>query len=114
MPAEVHVVDPRHPLYERSFLLATILPTPCVGLCTRVEWRFGLTLVLPISVTSLCPREEQSAKPTKLSVEALEDLVATAEGSEGECPSSLGTSGAAGRPQPAGRSSTISPPSYGR
>jgi hypothetical protein len=49
--------------------------------------------VSPLAVTNLAPRNEQRTTPTKLNIEAMEELVAVAEGSEGACSSSLGRSG---------------------
>ena len=111
---EVEVVDAAHPLSGKRFRLISIERSTCPESCARVEWRFGLTLLLPLHVTNLGPRRERPTTQTRLSIEALEELVATAEGSEGTCPSSLGTSGAICRPKSAVRSSTISPRSCGR
>ena len=112
--AEVEVVDAAHPLSGKRFRLISIERSTCPESCARVEWRFGLTLLLPLHVTNLGPRRERPTTQTRLSIEALEELVATAEGSEGKCPSSLGTSGTICRPKFAVRSSTISPRSCGR
>ena len=114
MPADVEVIDPTHPLYGRRFRLVSITRGTCSDSCARVEWRFGLTLLLSLEVTNLVPRKEQRTMRTRLSIEAMEELVAVAEGSEGVCPSSLGRSGAVYRWRSAGRSSTISPRSCGR
>jgi hypothetical protein len=113
-PKDVEVIDPTHPLYGRRFRLVSITRGTCSDSRARVEWRFGLTLLLPLEVTNLVPRNEQRTTPTKLSIKAIEELVAVAEGSEGECPSSLGRSGAIYRRRSAERSSTISPRSCGR
>jgi hypothetical protein len=110
----VEVVDSAHPLSGKRFRLISIERSACSDSLARVEWRFGLTLLLPLHVTNLGPRRERPTPQTRLSIEALEELVATAEGSEGTCPSSLGTSGAICRPKSAVRSSTISPRSCGR
>jgi hypothetical protein len=112
--ADVVVIDVAHPLSGKRFRLISIERSSCPESFARVEWRFGLTLLLPLHVTNLGPRRERPMMQTRLSVEALEELVATAEGSEGTCPSSLGTSGAICRPESAVRSSTISPRSCGR
>src|SRR5262245_4333668 len=114
MPTDVEVIDPTHPLYGRRFPLVSITRGACSDSRARVEWRFGLTLLLPLEVTNLVPSNEQRTTPTKLSIEAMQELVAVAEGSEGGCPSSLGRSGAVCRQRSAGRSSTISPRSCGR
>jgi hypothetical protein len=71
-------------------------------------------LLLPISVTSLHPPITRSA-PTKLCLEALEDLLrVTAEREGEECRSTPTTSGEACRPVCVGRSRTTSPPCSGR
>src|SRR5215471_18048477 len=114
IPTDIRVVDPTHPLYGRRFQLVSVIRGTCSDSRVRVKWRFGLTLLLPLEVTNLVPRNEQRTTPTKLSIEAMEELVAVAEGSEGGCPSSLGRSGAICRQRSAGRSSTISPRSCGR
>ena len=114
MPADVQVIDPTHPLYGRRFQLVSVIRGTCSDSRVRVKWRFGLTLLLPLEVTNLVPRNEQRTTPTKLSIEAMEELVAVAEGSEGACPSSLGRSGAVCRRRSVGRSSTILPRSCGR
>ncbi|TIU29562.1 MAG: hypothetical protein E5W34_00435 [Mesorhizobium sp.] len=75
----------------------------------RVEWRFGLTLLLPLSVTDIGVFEEPRTMRTKLSVEALEDLLTVAEASEGACLSSRETFGARYQPHSAARSPMISP-----
>src|SRR5215813_1067928 len=111
---DVEVIDPAHPLCGKRFRLISIERTTCPDTWARVEWRFGLTLLLPLHVTNLGPRRERPAAQTKLSIEALEELVAVAEGSEGACPSSLGRSGAICRRRSAGRPSTISPRSCRR
>ena len=77
-----------------------------------VEYRPGILLMLPIPATSLRPAGPR-AIPTKLCLEALEDLVAAAGGSEGACPSSPAMSGGPCRRAGAGRSSTTSPRSSG-
>jgi hypothetical protein len=114
MAADIRVIDPTHPLYDRRFQLVSIIRGTCSDSRVRVKWRFGLTLLLPLEVTNLVARNEQRTTPTKLSIEAMEELVAVAEGSEGACPSSLGRSGAIYRRRSAGRSSTISPRCCGR
>src|SRR5262249_25520303 len=77
---DVEVIDPAHPLCGKRFRLISIERTTCPDTWARVEWRFGLTLLLPLHVTNLGPRRERPAAQTKLSIEALEELVAVAEG----------------------------------
>ena len=108
MPADVQVIDPTHPLYGRRFQLVSVIRGTCSDSRVRVKWRFGLTLLLSLEVTNLVPRNEQRTTPTKLSIEAIQDLLVVAGGSEGACPSTLKMSGATYRRRSAGRSSKIS------
>jgi hypothetical protein len=110
----VEVIDPAHPLYGRRFNLISVDTVSCGESLVRVKYRFGLTLLLPIGTTDLEPALVSRAVRAKLSVEAVEDLIAVAEGSEGACLSSLKRSGKACRPRSARRSPMISPPSCGR
>lgn len=114
LPTEVEVVDPTHPLYRRRFRVVSVIRESRAARIVRVEWRFGLTLLLPLSVTDIGAFEEPRTMRTKLSVEALEDLVAVAEASEGACLSSPETSGARCRPRSGGQSSTTSRQCSGR
>ena len=106
---EVVVIDPVHPLYRRRFRLVGIVRAGCSDGIARVEYRFGLTLLLPLPATSLWSGDTSRTAPTKLTRDALEELLTLAEASEEACPSSLETSGTACRRRFAGRSRTISP-----
>ena len=110
---EVEVVDVEHPLFGRRFNLISVQTVTCGELLVRVNYRFGLTLLLPIGVTDLEPAVASRALRAKLSVEAVKDLIAVAEGSEGACLSSLKRSGKAYRRPSVGRSPTTSPRSCG-
>src|SRR5712671_2942579 len=110
---EVEVVDPRHPLYGRRYRLISIgnettTRGACKELFARVHYRFGLTLLLPLGVTNLEQNGLPRAASTKLNLDALQDLIALAEESEGTCPSNLGRSGAVCRKRFARRSQRIS------
>ena len=110
---EIAVTDPGHPLYGRRFRLLTVTSGVRSAQLARVVYRPGIFLLLPISVTSLHPPATRSV-PTKLCLEALEDLLrVTAEGEE-ECRSTPTTSGEACRPACAGQSRMTSPPCSGR
>ena len=111
---EVEVVDPVHPLYRRRFQVVSVIHESCSEPMVRVQWRFGLTLQLPLCVTDIGVYDEPCIIRTKLSVEALEDLVMLAEASEGACLSSLETSGAHCRPRSGRRLSTTSQQRSGR
>lgn len=114
MPDEISVVDPGHPLYGRRFRLHTI--TNAMRTCgyAFVEYRPGILLKLPITVTSLRLSPELRPAATKLSVEGLRELVALAGESEGACPSSQPKSGPTCQPPSAGRLPMNSPQSSGR
>ena len=110
---EIEVTDPRHPLYGRRFQLLTVTSGVRSAQLARVVYRPDIFLLLPISVTSLHPPTTRGV-PTKLCLEALEDLLrVTAEG-DGECRSTPTMSGEACRPTCVGRSRTTSPPCSGR
>ncbi|MCK1711463.1 hypothetical protein [Bradyrhizobium sp. 143] len=116
---EVEVVDPRHPLYGRRYRLISIgkettTRGACKELFARVNYRFGLTLLLPLGVTNLERNGLLRAAPTKLSLDALQDLIALAEESGGTCPSNLERSGAVCRKRFGRRSQRISAKSCGR
>ena len=116
---EIEVVDPRHPLYGRRYRLISIgKETIARGACkesfARVHYRFGLTLLLPLGVTNLERNGLPRAAPTKLSLDALQELIALAEESGGTCPSNLEGSGAVCRKRSGKRSQKISAKSCGR
>ncbi len=116
---EVEVVDPCHPLYGRRYRLISIgkestTRGACKELFARVHYRFGLTLLLPLGVTNLERNGLLRAAPTKLSLDALQDLIAVAEESGGACPSNLERSGAVCRKRSGRRSPKISAKSCGR
>jgi hypothetical protein len=79
----VQVLDPRHPLYGRSFRV--IRRSICRGgnfpPSVEVEYRQGASLLIPISAT-----EPDLAGPnrTKLSIDALRELVEAAECLKGD------------------------------
>src|SRR6185503_4001300 len=81
---EIEVTDPRHPLYGRRFRLLTVTSGVRSAQLARVVYRPDIFLLLPISVTSLHPPATRSA-PTKLCLEALEDLLCVTAEHEGEC-----------------------------
>jgi hypothetical protein len=102
--SEIVVIDPAHPLYGRHFRLVTVEPASCPGGMARVDYRFGLTLRLPLPATSLWPWSEPPVPKAKLSTDAIQDLIVVAGESEGACPSNLKTSGPPCRRRSAGRS----------
>jgi hypothetical protein len=111
--AEIVVIDPVHPLYGRRFRLVTVEPAPCPGGMARVDYRFGLTLRLPLTATNLWSWSEPPLPKAKLSTDAIQDLIVVAGESEGACPSNLKTSGPPSRRRSAGRLPKTSQPFCG-
>jgi hypothetical protein len=89
------VTAPTHPLFGRRFRLITITRTLQSGSYARVEYRPGNPLILPLGVTSLSPVLADGRARTKLTPEALAELVAVAGESEAVCPSTPETCGPA-------------------
>ena len=110
---EVEVIDPRHPLYRRRFRLLSVVQSQRSAGFVSVEYCLDISLNLPISATSLQAVFTHNV-PTKLSLEALGDLLAVAGEREGGCRSSPAMSGKACLRPCAGRSRMISPSSSGR
>jgi hypothetical protein len=74
----IQIRDPRHPLYGRLFSVIC-RTTPRGGHFPsgyEVEHVNGLSLLIPVAATEQC---QSSTEQTKLSVEALRDLVSIAE-----------------------------------
>ncbi len=114
LPIEVEVTDPTHPLFGRRFRLIAVTKTLALGACARVECRPGTPLVLPLGVTSLSFSPAGERRRTKLTPEALAELVAVAGESEAACPSTPETCGPACGRRSAGRTPEISAPSCRR
>lgn len=108
------MIEPRHPLFGRRFRLVSITGALVSAGYARAEYRPGITLMLPLPVTSLWPHPERCAMRTKLSAEVLRELVAIAGESEGACPLSPATSGKDCRRRFARRSPVSSLRSSGR
>jgi hypothetical protein len=76
-PAEVAVVDPRHPLYGGHFRVVRLLPgRGGVGPSYEVEHRSGCTLLVPVAATEC---REVVENRTKLSVDGLRELISLTE-----------------------------------
>src|SRR5438477_413958 len=112
-PEEVEVTDARHPLYRRRFRLLSVVQGQRSAGFVFVEYRLDISLTIPISATSLQAVLTDKV-PTKLSLEALGDLLTIAGGHEGGCRSSPAMSGETCRQPCVGRSRRISPSSSGR
>ena len=76
-PAEVAVVDPRHPLHGGHFRVVRLLPgRGGVGPSYEVEHRSGCTLLVPVAATE-CRQVVETR--TKLSVDGVRELVSLTE-----------------------------------
>ena len=81
----VQVRDPRHPLFGKSFRIIrrTVDRAGNVPASYEVEHRNGSTLLIPVQATD---QYEKGANQTKLSIDALKDLVCLADGlGDDEC-----------------------------
>jgi hypothetical protein len=105
----VTVTDPGHPLYGRRFASARSGASGYV----HVAHRGGTVLRLAVTATSLCPLPRDVVR-TKLTLEAIHDLLRLAAEGEHACPSAPATSGPACPPTGAASSLTISPLFSGR
>jgi hypothetical protein len=76
--ASVTVEDPHHPLFGRSFRVLGFAPPSTVGLSPSYEVKYlhGISLLVPVAATV---RPDRLEKQTKLSVEALRDLISLIE-----------------------------------
>lgn len=75
---EVQVLDPRHPLYGKSFRVVRQLPRRGGNFqpSYEVEYYKGTTLIIPIAATEyLRDKNDQ----TKLSIEALLDIISVSD-----------------------------------
>jgi hypothetical protein len=91
---EIEVTDPRHPLFGRRFALvsASRLGASSDG-HVLVVYRDHMQLRLAVAATSLASRLPDGV-PTKLTVEAMQELVVLADNDGGKtCSSNHGVSG---------------------
>jgi len=107
----ITVTDPEHPLYGRRFASASARSDASSYI--HVAHRRGTMLRLPVAATSLHPLP-RNAVETKLTLEAIHDLLRLAAEGEHACPSAPATSGPACPLTGAASSSTTSPPFPGR
>ena len=112
MGAEIEVTDPGHPLFGRRFRVVSVTRSPRTQGHVYVAYRGCMQLMIPILATSLRPMRRGTA--TKLTLEAIHELVALAGESEDACPSSPVTSGSASPESCAVSSPPTSPRSSGR
>jgi hypothetical protein len=91
---EVEVTDPGHPLFGRRFPLVSVSRLRASGGGHAfVAYQDRMLLKLPVAATSLAPRLPGGV-PSKLTVEAMQELIALTEDSgEVPCSSGLNASG---------------------
>ena len=91
---EVEVTDPGHPLFGRRFpLMSVSRPHASGGGHALVAYQDCMLLKLPVAATSLAPRLPGRV-PSKLTVEAMQELIALTEDSgKVPCSSGLNASG---------------------
>ena len=92
--AEVTVTDPGHPLYGRCFVLVSGAAVPAAQRHVHVAYHGDATLRLPVVATSLHPQPCGLAG-TKLTLEAVRELLRLAAEGEHVCPSAPARSGQA-------------------
>jgi hypothetical protein len=80
---EIEVTDPGHPLFGRRFPVVSVSGSRASGAVGHalVAHRGRALLKLPLAATSLVPRPPDAGL-SKLSVEAMRELIALAEDSE--------------------------------
>ena len=110
--AAVIVTDPGHPLYGRRFAVVPAVKGARSDYI-HVAHRGGTVLRLATAATSLCPLLRDVVR-TKLTLEAIHDLLRLAAEGEHACPSAPAKSGPACPLTGAASSSTTSPPCSGR
>jgi hypothetical protein len=114
---EVEVTDPGHPLFGRRFAVVSVSGPRAPGRAgghILVAHSSRVLLKLPLAATSLVPRPPDVGL-SKLSVEAVAELIALAEDSEGvTCSSGPNASGTAPPRRCGARSPKTSQPSSRR
>jgi hypothetical protein len=89
---EIEVTDPTHPLFGRRFpVLSITAPHQDSSGYVLVSYREDMTLRISLLSTSLAP--SRSAGQTKLTSDALTDLISLAEQCEVLCPANPQKSG---------------------
>ena len=93
---EIEVTDPTHPLFGRRFPMHSISAPERGGSYVLVLYRDTMTLRIPLSASNLAPL--RSASFTKLTSDAVAQLITLAEQCEALCPPDPQTSGVNCRP----------------
>jgi hypothetical protein len=90
---EVEVTDPTHPLFGRRFRVESISHPPHRPGHVTVAYREGMRLRLPVVATNLTPGSVTLPR-TKLTRDALRDLLSVLKECESSCPDPRSVSGA--------------------
>lgn len=106
------MTDRAHPLFGRRFRIVSVATSPHACGHVFVAYRDRMQLMIPIPATSLQPVRPDVA--TKLTLEAIQELVALAGESEDACPSNHAMSGGTSPGTSVAMSSTTSPQSSRR
>jgi hypothetical protein len=112
LPGEIEVTDPTHPLFGRRFAVASVGRVPRTDGFVLVIYHDKMLLRIPVPATNLWPVRRKV--PTKLTPEAMVELIARAGESEDACASTRATSGDSLAPLSAAPSRTTSPERSGR
>jgi hypothetical protein len=88
---EIEVTDPTHPLCGRRFPVRQIGDTQRGAAHVFVAYRQYMTLRIPLAATTLVP--SQPATPTKLTLDAVQEVVILAEQVQLSCLHDPQTSG---------------------
>jgi hypothetical protein len=103
---EIEVTDPTHPLFNRRFKIFSVSSSPQSVGHVLVAYREYMTLRIPLCATNLVP--PRPTGQTKLTLEAVSELISLAEQCEGVCPLNPPMSGNDCRPSSNVKSSTTS------
>lgn len=106
------MIDPRHPLFGRRFPVHWRTAPPARDGHVFVHYQGTMVLRLPTAATSLAP--PRPAAPTKLTLDAMTELVTLARYCEALCLPAPPLSGPASLPPCALGSVTTSPASFRR
>lgn len=87
----IHVIDPRHPLYGKSFILITV---ECSARRSYAVVHYRDSLVLRISLSATDQSGNHFSRSAKLSAQVLKDLAVLANDGEVLCQISQKMSGA--------------------
>jgi hypothetical protein len=103
---ELTVTDPTHPLFGRRFPVRSMGVPEHGAIYVSVVYRDTMTLRIPLAATNLTA--PQPGSPTKLTLDAVLELVTLAEQCEAVCPSDPAMSGDSCRLSSNSRSATNS------